>query len=192
MGFGIERADPDQALAWIAQAYDNRRALRFPPGLVYQSLKAGKEPRKEYFDHPEDYLPDEYLDVIGWFEDDEAAPVVDVDAPAVQAEEIKQPADPSVQIEILPGHSALQAWQMAVDQIRQEMPRNAFEAYVAGAELIRLDGDEFIVWAPTQFARDWLADRLTSTMVRILTGICARVVRVTYVCTQTLIENVKG
>lgn len=61
---GLPARSEQMVLAWIAQGWDMRDKLKFPQGLVYQSLKRGKRPIARYRDHPERYLPADFLEAI--------------------------------------------------------------------------------------------------------------------------------
>ncbi len=69
---------------------------------------------------------------------------------------------------------AEQAWQAAVGQLQMEMPKAAFDTWVRDAELIAYEDGEFMIGVGNAYARDWLESRLTSTLIRILTGIMNR------------------
>jgi chromosomal replication initiator protein len=69
---------------------------------------------------------------------------------------------------------AEQAWQAAVGQLQMEMPKAAFNTWVRDAELIAYEDGVFMIGVPNAYARDWLESRLTSTLMRMLTGIMNR------------------
>jgi chromosomal replication initiator protein len=50
------------------------------------------------------------------------------------------------------------------------MPKASFETWVKSTELIKYDQDKFTVGVHNAFTRDWLANRLSSTVNRMLTG----------------------
>lgn len=75
-------------------------------------------------------------------------------------------------------------WQAALGQLQVEMPRSAFETWVRDAELLTYEDGEFVVGVQNAFARDWLEDRLRSTVTRVLSGIAGRTVEVRFVVWQ--------
>jgi chromosomal replication initiator protein len=77
--------------------------------------------------------------------------------------------------------NAEQAWQSAVGQLQMEMPRAAFIAYVRETKLVSYEMGWFCIEAASEFARDWLTARLTSTVTRMLTGMMNRAVQVVFV-----------
>lgn len=81
------------------------------------------------------------------------------------------------------GMTPRRAWQAARNQLQMEIPKAAFETFVRQADLLAFDWDAglFTVGVPTDYARDWLSSRLTSTIVRLLTGLSARMVDVKFV-----------
>jgi hypothetical protein len=76
-----------------------------------------------------------------------------------------------------------QAWKAVIGQLETEMPRSAFWNWVEGARLINFIPDRccFIVEAETDFNRLWLESRLTSTLTRLLTGICNSSVEIKFI-----------
>ena len=74
-----------------------------------------------------------------------------------------------------------QAWQAALGQLQLEMPKAAFETWVRDAEFISFEDDIFTIGTKNAYARDWLTDRLTSTIGKLLTGIMNRTVEVSFV-----------
>ena len=79
---------------------------------------------------------------------------------------------------------AEQAWQAAQGQLQMEMPKAAFDTWVRGAELVSYEDGTFIIGVRNAYTRDWLDDRLSSTVVRLLTGIMNRTVEVRFIVWQ--------
>lgn len=77
---GLEGLDPRMALAWVAKAFEDRRKLTNPQGLIYRRLVAREKPAKRYYEQALDILPTAYLVAAGLVE----PPVVDVTPVAVQ------------------------------------------------------------------------------------------------------------
>ncbi|HEX7973139.1 MAG TPA: chromosomal replication initiator protein DnaA [Anaerolineales bacterium] len=75
---------------------------------------------------------------------------------------------------------AEQAWKAAVGQLQMEMPKAAFDTWVRDTELISYEDGCFIIGVQNAYARDWLQNRLSSTVVRMLTGIMNRSVEVRF------------
>ena len=75
---------------------------------------------------------------------------------------------------------AEQAWQAAHGQLQLEMPKAAYDTWVRDAELIAYEDGTFIIGVHNAYARDWLESRLSTTIVRILTGIMNRSVEVRF------------
>lgn len=98
-------------------------------------------------------------------------------AAPVEADSVRLAANPNGTM------TAKQAWQIALDLLRREMPRSAFEQNVRDAVLVDFDpvAGVFRAAAGNDYLRRWLKDRLTSTLVRMLCGICDRQVQVEFV-----------
>lgn len=63
-----------------------------------------------------------------------------------------------------------QAWQAALGQLQMEMNKSSFDTWVRSAELVSFENNLFTIGVPNAYARDWLEDRLTITISRILSG----------------------
>jgi chromosomal replication initiator protein len=72
-------------------------------------------------------------------------------------------------------------WQAALGQIQMEMPRAAYDTWVRDAEFLTYEDGTFVIGVRNAYARDWLQDRLLSTVKRILTGIMGRTVDVRFI-----------
>ena len=77
-----------------------------------------------------------------------------------------------------------QAWQATLGQLQMEMPKAAFDTWVSDAEVISCEQNKFTVGVHNAYARDWLASRLSSTVSRILTGLCEQPQTVNFVVFQ--------
>lgn len=79
---------------------------------------------------------------------------------------------------------AEQAWQAAQGQLQLEMPKAAFDTWVRGAEYFSYEDGSFVISVKNAYARDWLENRLSSTVARILTGMMNRTVEVRFIVWQ--------
>jgi chromosomal replication initiator protein len=77
-----------------------------------------------------------------------------------------------------------QAWQAAQGQIQLEMPKAAYDTWVRDAQYFSYEDGTFVISVQNAYARDWLASRLASTTVRILTGMMNRTVEVRFIVWQ--------
>jgi chromosomal replication initiator protein len=77
--------------------------------------------------------------------------------------------------------NAEDAWELAVDELQREMPRGAWLQWVRDTRMIEYQGGWFWIEAASEDARAWLNARLTSTLVRMLTGMMNRAVQVVFV-----------
>ncbi|MBM3143934.1 MAG: chromosomal replication initiator protein DnaA [Chloroflexi bacterium] len=80
---------------------------------------------------------------------------------------------------------AAQAWQAALGQLQVEMPKAAFDTWVRDTELITYEDGAFIIGVKNAYARDWLEDRLSSTVSKLLSGMMNRTVAVRFTVWQT-------
>jgi chromosomal replication initiator protein len=77
-----------------------------------------------------------------------------------------------------------QLWQAALGQLQMEMPRAVFNTWVRDTELLTYEDGTFVIGVHNAYARDWLEDRLLSTVKRVLTGILGRAVEARFVVWQ--------
>ena len=68
--------------------------------------------------------------------------------------------------------NAEHAWQATLGQLQLEMSKASFDTWVSSAEFLGYDEDTgcFEIGVKNAYARDWLDDRLNSTITRLLTG----------------------
>lgn len=83
---------------------------------------------------------------------------------------------------------AEQAWQAALGQLQMDMPKASYDTWVREAQLVAYEDGEFIIGVPNAYARDWLEGRLSSTVIRLLTGIMNRSVAVRFIVWQADLE----
>lgn len=83
---------------------------------------------------------------------------------------------------------AERAWQAALGQLQMEMPKAAFDTWVRDTEYISYEDGNFIIGVKNAYARDWLDNRLSSTVKRMLTGLMNRSVEINFVVWQELNE----
>ena len=86
-----------------------------------------------------------------------------------------------------------QAWQAALGQLQMEMPKAAFDTWVRDAEFLTWEAGTFTIGVRNAYAREWLTDRLTSTIAKLLTGIMNQAVEVRFVVVDPQGEaDIKG
>jgi chromosomal replication initiator protein len=83
-----------------------------------------------------------------------------------------------------PAMKAEQAWQAALGQLQMDMPKASFDTWVRDSQLVTYEDGVFIIGVPNAYARDWLDDRLSSMVTRLLTGIMNRTVEVHFIVWQ--------
>ena len=92
-------------------------------------------------------------------------------------------AEPSVHEPITGSFTAATAWQAALYQLQIEMPKAPFDTWVRGAQISAYDKTTQTITVATinAYARDWLEDRLTSTIAKLLSGILAQETQINFV-----------
>jgi chromosomal replication initiator protein len=76
---------------------------------------------------------------------------------------------------------AEQAWRATLGQLQMEMQKAAFDTWVRDAEMISYEDGSFIIGVQNAYARDWLHSRLSSKVIRMLTGMMNRSVEVRFI-----------
>ncbi|WP_299025652.1 chromosomal replication initiator protein DnaA [uncultured Thermanaerothrix sp.] len=76
---------------------------------------------------------------------------------------------------------AEQAWQVVLGQLQMDMSKAAFDTWVRNAELVEWKDNCFIIGVRNAYARDWLENRLTSTVTRLLSGLMETPQRVEFI-----------
>ncbi len=76
---------------------------------------------------------------------------------------------------------AEQVWQATLGQLQLEMSKGTFETWVRDTTLLAYEDGACIVGVPNAYAKDWLENRLLSTVKRILVSILGRTVEVRFV-----------
>ncbi len=80
--------------------------------------------------------------------------------------------------------NAQQAWQATMGQLQMEMSKAAFDTWVRSAELISHKENTFTVGVQNAYARDWLENRLSSTVTNLLSGMLENPQQVNFVVWQ--------
>jgi hypothetical protein len=142
--------DPRLALAWIAQAYSQRERLFNPAGLVHSRLKDPTSPRPypRFYEGYLSYLPDDFLMELGLMD----AQIVQEIIPEPEQEE---PAELLILDEM-----AVEMWEGVKAGIKSQIEKGPYNTWVDGTFGIALD-DVLTVGAGSQYATDWLTNRIT-------------------------------
>lgn len=190
LGWAEEYPDPHRLLAWIAQAYGQRRTLNTPARMVYRRMHEdeGRQADKKYQEDPCAFLPASFLRATGLPvppEAEDAEPEEDWPEEAVE----DAPPDASLSFPVrytyleappgLPGpthvtRTSACAWATAMDALRSSLDRYSFQRFTAGLRLRRYEPEacRFVATAPDEAQRALAEDRLAALLCNILRGIC--------------------
>lgn len=171
----------DDLLGWIAHCVQNASRLTNPAAVAAANIRMQRRPAARYRQHPGEYLPAGFLQAAGLAHLipaylRPAAPPPPGAARQDEAEEEEQvePPDPALLAPVFAGRSALEVWQQALEQLRGELPRPAFEQYLAPARLAACSEARFTLRAADAYAAAWLNARLARLLGRILCGLTNR------------------
>ncbi len=85
------------------------------------------------------------------------------------------------------GFSPEKAWQAAIANLEMDMSRAAFSTWVKPTHLVDFSDDTFVIGCMNSYGREWLENRLTTTLQRFLMGVMNREVKVRFVvCDQEI------
>jgi len=84
---------------------------------------------------------------------------------------------------------AEQAWQAVLGQLQLDMPKATYDTWVRNAEIVSYEDNVFIIGTPNAYARDWLENRLSSKIKRLLCGILNRTVSLRFTVWQAGVEQ---
>ena len=74
-----------------------------------------------------------------------------------------------------------QAWQTVIGQLQMEMPKASFDTWVRDTRFLGWADGKFSVGVRNEYNRDWLENRLLSTVDRLLAGMLNQTVSVHFV-----------
>ncbi len=186
----------DDILAELARCYDPRSGVRRPEIIAPRHIVDGESPAATYRQPRawQEHIPEAVLDAAGlgdWLEacieqaDRERVTELFPEEPGVQQRTPAAPRGgpvPSPHPPFDGPDEVLQAWQVATNMLQMDMPKAAFDTWVRPAFLLTYEAPNVVVvGAPSTYARDWLANRLATTLQRTLSGILDEDVRVRFV-----------
>lgn len=191
----------EKVLGWIAYAYDRRRSLHSPCGLIYSKLQDEEQPSPyiKYMRDPTAYFPDEYLDAIGryekvceWCENTftnlttynehkEECLYTRANFDRFNDDDEPDNAIPCGKPDSTITQGMVRAWDAVLGQLRSEMPRATFDTWVRDTVLVHCDNNKMQIATRNSYAHDWLESRLQSTIERLLIGIMNKSVEVEFV-----------
>src|SRR4030095_9337213 len=77
--------------------------------------------------------------------------------------------------------NAEQAWQSVLGQLQLEMPRASFDTWVRDTKPVSYQDGMLTIGVRNAYARDWLENRLSSTVNRLLFGVTSSTVDVKFI-----------
>jgi len=86
--------------------------------------------------------------------------------------------------------NAEQTWQSVLGQLQMEMPRASFDTWVRDTKPVSYHEGMLTVGVRNAYARDWLENRLASTVSRLLLGITNSSVDVKFIVSGNEVEHV--
>jgi hypothetical protein len=72
-------------------------------------------------------------------------------------------------------------WEMVIGQLRMQMEKDSFNAYIRDCRMVELTGESVTVLATGAYERDWLASRMTSTFARYFAPLVGHEIQIHFV-----------
>ncbi len=144
-------------LAWVAKLWvDYKRPnsqLNNPLGVLVRRLKA-REGRKLHLEN----LPDDFLVAIGIRTERKKAPSIEEMQADWDAENTRLAAEQERREKVLNslGRQVSERWQAALEILREELPRAAFETWCSNARALADGPDGLVVGCHNDYAADWM------------------------------------
>jgi chromosomal replication initiator protein len=73
------------------------------------------------------------------------------------------------------------AWKASLGELEMQMTRATFNTWLQGTKALTCHDDEFVIGVRNDFAKDWLENRLYDVIMRTLSGVVGRRVKVRFV-----------
>lgn len=169
----------DDVLAQIAYCHDKSRAIRIPEKVASLNLLKHEPVSAIFYENYRRYIPEPILRAAGLLDPTpEPALEYDTEPEAETGVEESAPIVPLIEHPSLDQPVANTtpriAWTNVLDQLQHEMPAATFNVWVKGTRPLRYEPPTLVIGAQTALMREWLSDRLSSTVVRILSGLFAK------------------
>ncbi len=81
------------------------------------------------------------------------------------------------------------AWKATLGELELQMTKATFNTWLKEARLLASEEDEFVIGVPNDYAKDWLENRLSETIVRTLSTVAAKAVSVRFIVWSDEIIN---
>lgn len=85
--------------------------------------------------------------------------------------------------------NANEIWHATLGELQLQMPKATFDTWVRSTHAIAYRDGEMTVGVPSPYAKEWLENRLHTTIARTITGIVGRAVQVQYIVKEKARAN---
>lgn len=82
-----------------------------------------------------------------------------------------------------------QVWQAALGELQLQLTKSTYDTWLRDAKYLSHEDGVFVIGVENAYAKDWLENRLLSTIKRTLTGITGRTTDVNFVVWSETTEN---
>jgi hypothetical protein len=178
-----ERIQIPDLLAELARCHDPASNVRKPHVITPMNLLQGDFPVATWY-APRlwlKHIPGRILEQAQLLGDiqEKITPTSSNAKPVVSGNGKAPPADIPAQHQ--------QVWEGVRGQLQREMPRAHFESWVRDMQLLSTQDQQFTFGVQNNYARDWLEERLKTTLSRLLSGSLNQSIQVQFIVQEPVI-----
>lgn len=83
-----------------------------------------------------------------------------------------------------------QVWQATLGQLQLQMTRATFDTWIKDTHIVSQDSDKLVIGTKNAFAKDWLENRLFSTISRTVAHVLGRAVNIQFTVDHASVEAI--
>ncbi len=83
-----------------------------------------------------------------------------------------------------------QVWQATLGQLQLQMTRATFDTWIKDTHIVSQDSDKLVIGTKNAFAKDWLENRLFSTISRTVAHVLGRAVNIQFTVDHVSVEAI--
>ncbi len=82
-----------------------------------------------------------------------------------------------------------QIWQAVLGELELQMTRATYDTWLRDTRVVTREANTFVVGVPTAYVKDWLENRLSTTVNRTIAGICGKRINVEFVIHSHYVDD---
>jgi len=72
-------------------------------------------------------------------------------------------------------------WQEVKERLRMQMPQATYDNWIKQTELVKIEGNQWVIQCESTFAQDWLENRLNGTLMRTVNSVAGQSVELKFI-----------